>query len=973
MDGQGLHTGGQVTDEAEPIAADLGTRRTLAETAARRVGDKWAEPYQSRVMAEIRSAIATGRSGAVLAPTGSGKSLMVAAAIEDAISLGRPILVLHPDVSLLRQNYAQALSLKAMATARVGTFIAAVESLGDGAHLRNTFDADVLFATNPSLTNKTEDAAFLDGLKAFGARNGVVVIDEGHKAAAEMLGKILKILAEAGGSGIVLTATPFRTDGADPLDPFGASVEHDLIGVATFDEVQATGRTVRTRFDIATGEFEGYLGRDAVNLIETAFLALLAEKKSIDQASQAAFARFFKPAATPADQAIAELIVKATAKIWQRRASPARLAMIHCDSVDFARALSEHLGAQRLPEGHARAGEHPSVAFVVASDIRVYRDGAEQDLSPDRDLGIKKTKRDDILDAARAGAFDILVNVNALGVGTDVPQTDLNILACQERSIGPVKQISGRGERAHVASGKTHQVFVDIGNSILRIFNDIDAMRRNDPERSRRQVRGLAAPIRQQFEMWFDTDPTLPDQITQRLREIRKRDAAADQTGYADPLDPTMPWEDEDALPIPHPFANGLYAAASPRYDSETKAYTSRTALFCDLRAFRIYGPDVSEDLPNWLVITHDEKLNASQAFLCSDLDTAKRYAAFIGVKADAKAEEGEVTGKQREYYRKLLGSGRFVERWLLPFAEPTGLAHATASIDLLKGSLFARLLAHGSTRLVERATGAQEIAHPLKAIVLERPNQITPQRQELLGAYCRLRTRLKTLLPKEPAFREPFSIVTYDPNVLPDTKRFITAQGGRFTVVSDPAEMEKLKPRLAEGLAAAKIIAVGPEGAADTWIRTKAGITRNDPATRARETEFRTLFAELCPVDPATGLHSLTLQRMEAIEIAKAAPGAALSRPFAGAAAALIAVLRTGTTEPDAVTQQGAIVTGIAGGAASFKLGFDTAPLFARFALAKAEMQKRAIKEIQRALEFEQRRVAWGNRKPAISPSSAA
>ena len=89
------------------------------------------------------------------------------------------------------------------------------------------------------------------------------------------------------------------------------------------------------------------------------------------------------------------------------------------------------------------------------------------------------------------------------------PQTDLNILACQERSIGPVKQISGRGERAHKASGKTHQVFVDVGNSILRIFSDIDAMRRNDPERCRRQVRGLAAPIREQFEAWFDKDPSL--------------------------------------------------------------------------------------------------------------------------------------------------------------------------------------------------------------------------------------------------------------------------------------------------------------------------------------------------------------------------------------------------------------------------------------------------------------------------------
>ncbi len=75
-----------------------------------------------------------------------------------------------------------------------------------------------------------------------------------------MLGRVLTLIAQAGGSGIVLTASPFRTDSADPLDPFGASVEHDLIGVATFAEVQATGRTVPTRFDIATASSRAISG-----------------------------------------------------------------------------------------------------------------------------------------------------------------------------------------------------------------------------------------------------------------------------------------------------------------------------------------------------------------------------------------------------------------------------------------------------------------------------------------------------------------------------------------------------------------------------------------------------------------------------------------------------------------------------------------------------------------------------------------
>lgn len=160
VDAHSLHARDEGLPEPEPAAA-VSVQPVGSPT--RRVGDKVAEPYQARVMLAVRAAIAAGRSGAVLAPTGSGKSLLVAAAIEDALDLGRPILVLHPDVSLLRQNFAQAASIPALARARVSSFIAATDHLGDGGHLRNTMEADVVFATNPSLTNKIGDEDFLQG------------------------------------------------------------------------------------------------------------------------------------------------------------------------------------------------------------------------------------------------------------------------------------------------------------------------------------------------------------------------------------------------------------------------------------------------------------------------------------------------------------------------------------------------------------------------------------------------------------------------------------------------------------------------------------------------------------------------------------------------------------------------------------------------------------------------------------------
>ncbi len=962
MDGQRLQDA-ENRHPAPSLALSLAS--TTAGTPARRVGDKIAAPYQARVMGDLREAIAHGRSGAVLAPTGSGKSLMVAASIEDAIALKRPILVLHPDVSLLRQNFAQAMKSAVVAAARISTFIAATDSLGDGRHLRNTFEADVIFATNPSLVNKTEDQAFLDGLVAFGKAHGVVVIDEGHKAAADMLGRLLRTIAEAGGSGIVLTATPFRTDGADPLEPFGASVEHDLIGVATFDEVLATGRTVKTRFDIASSEFEEFLGQDAVHLIESTFLALLAERKSIDQASQAAFARFFKADATEADRGIAELIVRAVGRIWGARAGAANLAMIHCDSVDFARTLSEHIGTLRLPPRHPRAGEHPAVAYVVASDIRVYRNGAEVDLAPDRERGVRKTKRDDILDAARAGQFDVLVNVNALGVGTDVPATDLNILACQERSIGPVKQISGRGERACPATNKTHQLFVDIGNSILRIYNDIDAMRRNDPERCRRQVRGLAAPIRRQFEAWFDTDPTLADQISKRLRTVSKRDGEQDTSEYADPLDPTMPWAEAATLCVPYPFARGLLVADSRRYDSETRGYHSRLALFCDMRESGLYGPDTTPDLPNWLVTTYDEKIGAQQAFLCSTLEIAQRYAAFIGVVHDPRTENTTPTHRQRDYYQTLAAQNAQGIEWLKPLSPPQNMSVMGASLTLMKRRTYARLLLTGSQRIIERAAGTADLAHPIRAIVLERPNEVTPQRRDLIAAYCKMRRRLAALV-NDDEVRKPFTVVTYDPSVLPHVRAPIEEAGGRFQVVDDPATVENLKPRLAEALASAKIAAVGPTGPSQTWIRVKAGITRHDPATLARETEFQDLMARFCDGEGVNGDFALNLQRKEAIDLAKAKTGERIERPITIALAALLDLLAgpEDTALLDGIKDQ--LADAIVAGEETFAVHLPRIRLKAVYSLARADAQKRILKDLQRAIGFQDQRTAWLARSAA-------
>ncbi|MCB8823162.1 DEAD/DEAH box helicase [Microvirga rosea] len=164
------------------------------------MGEHTSELYQARIANSVEGAIQTGRSGVVLAPTGSGKSFLVAFASEDALRHKKPVLILHPDISLLRQNYAQIRRLPALEAARTAFFVAKNETVGDGPMLRDTLDADVIAAINMSLVNKLDDGHFLNALERFGKRGGVVVIDEGQKAAADELARVLSRIALAGGS-----------------------------------------------------------------------------------------------------------------------------------------------------------------------------------------------------------------------------------------------------------------------------------------------------------------------------------------------------------------------------------------------------------------------------------------------------------------------------------------------------------------------------------------------------------------------------------------------------------------------------------------------------------------------------------------------------------------------------------------------------------------------------------------------------
>lgn len=593
--------------------------------APRRLGDKTLEPYQARILDGVAEALEARRSGAVVAPTGAGKGVLAAGIVAAAAARGRPVLLIQPNAQLLRQNLAQIAALDLPKGIRLAAWAAkdAVLETPDGRRLRNRdLGADVVLATAPALVRHRHDAA--KDLAAFAARGAVVVFDEGQGIAAEETAEVLRALHAAGAQGIALTATPYRADGRDPLEPFGASVQDAPIGAAGVAEVMATGRTVPPRFVLARQAFQDRIGADAAAGMAQAFEEALDRRASLEAASRAAFSRFFGDEASPADRALGTRIAEGVADAWRAHGAARRLTLVHCDCIAFADAVSGAIHATAYPDGHPRAGERPRVAFVSADAARI--EGAPQ--------GTPRATREGILAAARRGEIDVLVNCEALGVGTDVPAIDCNILAFQERSPGPLVQIVGRGARA--APGKTDNLVVDLGRTVEGLVQDLRFLAAGRPEAASAGAAALPEAGRTQLADLLALDPSLaalPDMPGRARRPARPPGAL------------------EGAPPPPRDALASLHRAVSPTpfRHGISIAFgadgTPRAGLIVDLQQTGLWGGPCSVGAPRWLAVSlpADGAEGPVLHLAAPDLRVARGFLAWSGARASAQDQADDL------------------------------------------------------------------------------------------------------------------------------------------------------------------------------------------------------------------------------------------------------------------------------------------------------------------------------------------
>jgi superfamily II DNA or RNA helicase len=590
------------------------------------LGDKILEPYQARILDAVADALKARRSGAVVAPTGAGKGVLAAGIVAEAIAQGRPVLLVQPNAQLLRQNLAQIAALELPKGTRIAAWVAkdTVLETPDGKRLRNRdLSANIVLATAPALVRHRHEAA--PALAAFAARGALVVFDEGQGIAAEETAEVLRGLHAAGAQGIALTATPYRADGRDPLEPFGTSVHQEPIGVASIGEVMATGRTVPPRFVLARQDFQARIGAEAAAGIEETFENALDRRASLEAASRAAFSRFFAPEATPHDQAIGRRIADGVAAAWAEHGAARRLTLVHCDGLAFASAVSAKIATTPYPDGHPRAGQFPRVAFVSADTARV--EGAP--------ASAPRATREGILAAARRGAFDVLVNCEALGVGTDVPAIDCNILAFRQRSPGPFVQIIGRGARA--APGKTDNLIVDLGGTVESLVQDLRCIAAGRPEEASAGVATLPEVGRAQLVDLLALDPALAALPTTAGRPRRPaRPPSALEGASAPPRDALAAMHH---AATPTPFRRGISIAFG------ADGGVARAGLIVDLQQTGLWGAPCSVGAPRWLAVSlpADDPEGPVLHLAASDLRVARGFLAWSGVRASAEDQADDL------------------------------------------------------------------------------------------------------------------------------------------------------------------------------------------------------------------------------------------------------------------------------------------------------------------------------------------
>lgn len=283
-----------------------------------------------------------------------------------------------------------------------------------------------------------------------GSRPTLVIVDEAHHSATpDAVAKINQVAhlarraVDQGGRVLGLTATPIRLERDHGFD----RVYSKLVNGADYPELQAAGKLVPLRV-VQTAR--------AVRGAGKAQDGDFTEGGTMDANSDAVLY----------DSPIAEI---------QRQAKGGKRMLVYAVGRRHAAHLANQI-ASAAEEANAllrKSGLDESVDLRVGltiSDPRGLADDLKQAVEVRDDVLVSDYlgKQDEAVEAFRAGKLNVLVSVDRLGEGFDVPDCDVAIILRPTQSIGLWIQMCGRVARACKETGKTEGVIIDMAGNLAR-------------------------------------------------------------------------------------------------------------------------------------------------------------------------------------------------------------------------------------------------------------------------------------------------------------------------------------------------------------------------------------------------------------------------------------------------------------------------------------------------------------------------
>lgn len=734
-----------------------------APISPRQLGEMTARAFQERLISDGGDAIAEGRSGVIISPTASGKSFTIAGLIDESLRRGRSrVLITHPSEDLVEQNLATFAATGVLKGRKVAVFIdKSARVYLDGKRLANrTFDADVILATNMSLNRAYDEIR--EDLIAFGANGGAVFCDEGHRNTAEETSTILhRVVKDGNGVGIIVTATPCRTDGLDIAEPLGTRLEDCIIGEATFEEVIAEKGMVPPRFVLGRAEIMRQVGDTIMNEIETTYEDLVAEGKSPEAAGESAFRRFFRPDADAFETACGKALLAGQTALWKDnlvtrqndRVIARKLSIIHCDGRDHATAFADAIAQDTMPEGHPRAGLPIRTAYIDQNSIRV-QEGEETEYL----TGAPRTVRKRFFDMAKKGDVDAIVNVGVLREGVDIPRADYTFLNTLNSGLGTLTQRMGRTARPYTDPNtretKVDHLVVDGGFGIENLKRDFDMIRSGEPQLARKEIAELPEAAWRSVAQMFDADPSLEQQIQAIDIEVLRREDRKAEEKIADDLEIEAITRKNNVKPEeiavePIEIGRGVRAFAAEHLRKTTKILDRKLCYVFDLKTMGVMTQDSSA--PAFLsIVIHSNDKDNPRSFLTHSQKEAEAFGFFHGVRMNKRemdsAAARDASPSKLAICQRHVHNGYEAAPWL-------NKSPAAPKSDLDASGLMAAYHYAPTAYNAARATIAAKISTAIrgasnpKYIYAGGIADLPPNRKTLLAAYLKMAGQTTLLL----------------------------------------------------------------------------------------------------------------------------------------------------------------------------------------------------------------------------------